>query len=91
MNLNLSFENGKVGFDWVLLAPRNLEDQEKFRAFTRQHGIELDSRSMNGVHYLRVERGDIATFITSVVTEMYGRPRDEPLTLVHDGFEWPGA
>ncbi len=89
VNLNISFESGKVGFDWVLLAPRNIEDQEKFRTFARAHGVEPTNRSMNGVSYLRVEDAHVAKFATSVVTEMYHRPPTEPLGLFHEGFEWP--
>ncbi len=43
---------------------------------------------MNGVSYLRVENKDVAKFTASIVTEMYGRLADEPLTLIHEGFEW---
>ncbi len=89
VNLNLSFENGRVGFDWVLLAPRNVEDRSKFEAFARAHGADPQPRSMNGVSYLRVESGDVAKFTSSIVTQMYGRPSDEPLAMVHDGFRWP--
>jgi hypothetical protein len=89
VNLNLSVENGSVGFDWVLLGPRNIEDQEKFRAFARAHGSEPVSRTMNGVSYLRVERADVAKFTASIVTEMYQLPATEPLGFEHDGFEWP--
>ena len=89
VNLNLSFENGTVGFDWVLLAARNLEDQEAFRAFARAQGHEPATLSMNGVSYLRVERGDIARFTASIVTEMYQCPATQPLELVYEGFDWP--
>jgi hypothetical protein len=89
LNIQISFENGKVGFDWVLLAPRNIEDQEKFRTFARAHGVEPVARSMNGVSYLRVESADVAKFTASVVTEMYHLPPNEPVGLVYEGFEWP--
>jgi hypothetical protein len=87
--LQMSFENGKMGFDWVLLAPRNIEDQEKFKTFARAHGVEPVARSGNGVSYLRVECPDVAKFTSSVVTEMYHRPPNEPLGLVYEGFDWP--
>jgi hypothetical protein len=89
VNLNLSFENERVGFDWVLLAPRNLRDEATFREFARAKGIEPVLRKMNGVSYLRVECEDIAKFTTSIATEMYACPYDQPLTLFHDGFTWP--
>jgi hypothetical protein len=89
LNLQFSFENGKVGFDWVLLAPRNIEDQEKFRAFAREHGVEPVSLTMNGVSYIRVEDTDVAKFASLVMTEMYSLPPDRPLGLVYQGFDWP--
>jgi len=87
--LQVSFENGKVGFDWVLLAPRNIEDQEKFRAFAVARGVEPIAQTMNGVSYLRVEPADIAKFTARVVTDMYHRPPTQPLALVYEGFDWP--
>jgi len=89
LNIQMSFENGRMGFDWVLLAPRNIEDQEKFRAFARAHGVEAIARSENGVSYLRVEGTDVAKFTATVVTEMYHRPSNAPLGLVYEGFDWP--
>ena len=89
VNLNLSVEDGKVGFDWVLLATPSIEDEEKFRAFARSRGVEPSPRKMNGVSYLRVEAIDVAQFTADVVTEMYQRPSDEVLDLVYEGFEWP--
>jgi hypothetical protein len=89
LNIQMSIENGKVGFDWVLLAPRNIQDKEKFITFARAQGIEPVSRSENGVSYLRVEHTDIPRFTARVVTEMYHLPSDEPLGLVYEGFDWP--
>lgn len=82
-------ENGKAGFDWVLLAPRNVEDQEKFKAFARAQGHEPIAHSQNGVSYLRVECPDVAKFATDVASEMYHLPPTEPVGLVYEGFEWP--
>lgn len=89
LNLQLSYENGRVGFDWVLLAPRNISDQERFMAFARAQGAEPVAKSLNGVSYLRVEPEDVARFAASVVTELYHYPQNEPMALVHEGFEWP--
>ena len=88
LNLQISVENDKAGFDWVLLAPRNIEDQEKFRIFARAHGLEPVARSENGVSYLRVESPNVAKFAASVATEMYHHPASAPLGLVYEGFEW---
>jgi len=87
--LQVSSEKGRVGFDWVLLAPRNVEDQDKFKAFARAQGLVAAAKSENGVSYLRVECPDAAKFTASVVTEMYHIPPNEPLGLVHEGFDWP--
>lgn len=89
LNVQVSFENGRAGFDWVLLGPRNIEDQEKFSTFARAHGFEPVAHSENGVSYLRVECADVAKFAASVVTEMYHYPPHEPLGLVYEGFQWP--
>lgn len=87
--LQISFENGQSGLDWVLLAPRNIEDQQKFLAFADAHSVELVTKSLNGVSYLRVEPADVAEFTARVVTEMYDRPPTQPLALVYEGFDWP--
>ena len=87
--LQISIENGSIGFDWVLLAPRNVEDREKFISFARAQGVEPIAKTLNGVSYLRVDGPDAAKFAASIVTELYRCPPDEPLDLVHEGFDWP--
>jgi hypothetical protein len=91
INLQMSMENGKAGFDWILLAPRNIEDQEKFESFAHEQGLDPVAETMNGVSYLRVECADVAKFTTSVVTQMYHHPGNEPLGLVYEGFAWRQA
>jgi hypothetical protein len=43
---------------------------------------------MNGVTYLRVEDGDVAQLCAEVITGLYARPRDEPIEMIAEGFEW---
>jgi hypothetical protein len=91
LNIQMSVQNGRLGFDWVLLGPRNIEDEQKFRTFARAHGFEPVSQSENGVSSLRVECPDVPKFTASVVTELYGRPQNEPVGLVYEGFDWPDS
>lgn len=91
VNLNLSVEGGKVGFDWVMIGRRNRQDGALFRSFARTRGVDALVRSCNGVTYLRIECDDVADFTARVVTDMYRQPHDRPLKLVHEGFTWRGA
>jgi hypothetical protein len=88
LNIQMSVENGRVGFDWVLLGPRNIEDEEKFKTFARSRGVVPVAETENGVSSLRVECADVPKFTASVVTEMYHLPPNEPLGLVYEGFDW---
>jgi hypothetical protein len=88
VNLQFSLENGRPGFDWVLLAPRNIEDKASFVGFAERRGYSFTERTKNGVPYLRVENGDLAELCAEVVTGLYARPRSEPLGLIVRGFEW---
>ena len=88
VNLQFSLENGRVGFDWVLLAPRNIKDKESFIEYVRRRGYSLSERKMNNVAYLRIEDGDLAQLCSDVVTRLYARPRDEPFEMIVEGFEW---
>src|SRR5690348_1776163 len=55
VNLQYSIENGRLGFDWVLLAAPNIADQDKIAAFMRDRGFAANMREMNKVRYMRVE------------------------------------
>lgn len=88
VNLQFSLENGRVGFDWVLLGQRNIEDKATFVGFVTRRGYSFTERTENGVTSLRIEDGDLAELCADVVTGLYARPRSEPLDLIVEGFEW---
>jgi hypothetical protein len=88
INIQMSVEGGRLGFDWVLLGPRNIEDREQFIRFAQAHGVEPIAHSLNGVSYLRVEDTYVPKFTSSVVTEMYHLSPHDPVGLVYEGFEW---
>jgi len=88
VNLQFSLENGRVGFDWVLLAPRNIKDKDSFVEYLQRRGHSYTERKMNGVTYLRVEDGDLVQLCSDVVTRLYARPRDQPVDMIVEGFEW---
>ena len=88
LNIQFSVENGKAGFDWVLLAPRNINDEALFIEFARQRGFTPVRHEMNNVKYLRVEAGDIAKLCSDVISEMYHIPASTKVELITEGFEW---
>ena len=88
VNLQFSLENGRAGFDWVLLAPRNIKDKDSFVGYLHRRDYTFSERKMNGVAYLRIEDGDLVQLCSDVVTRLYGRPRDEPMDMIVEGFDW---
>ncbi len=88
INLQFSMEGGRPGFDWVLIAPRNIQDKDRFLAFAASAGYAASAKEMNGVKYLRVEDGDLPQLCMSVVTGMYGLKPSDQIDLIAEGFEW---
>jgi hypothetical protein len=90
INLQFSLEDRRVGFDWVLIGPTNVEDQSRFTEFASSAGYAPKLEVMNGVKYLRVEEGDLAALCRTVVIEMYGLSEAEQLEMIVQGFRWEG-
>lgn len=89
VNLQFSQENGRAGFDWVLVGRRNIEDEKSFILFAQRRGYSYIERTGDGgIHYLRFEDGNLTQLCTEVITEFYAHPRSEPMQLIFEGFQW---
>jgi hypothetical protein len=87
VNIQYSVEGGKIGFDWVLLAPRNIADKDKIVAFMKDKHYTVLEREGNGVRYLRVEDGDLVQ-LGKQIAEFYHLQADGQMGIFADGFEW---
>ncbi len=88
LNVQFSVENGRVGLDWVLLAPRNVEARDRVVAFFERSGSASTSRSMNGVNYLRTENGDLANLAVTMLRSVFGVTDTQEMPLIAEGFSW---
>jgi hypothetical protein len=88
-DLQFSIEKTRLGLDWVLLAKRNLADNDKVAAFMRSKNHAVAERDMNGVRYLRVEDGDLAKLGVAIACELYGLALGAPVELIVESFDWP--
>ena len=88
VNLQYSIENGRVGLDWVLLAPLNVSDQERISAFMKDRGFAVNAQEMNKVRYLRVEDGPIADLGVQIATDVYRLKPADRINVIVDGFDW---
>jgi hypothetical protein len=90
VNLQFSIEDGRIGFDWVLLERQNLEDQDRFCETATLLGHRVQALEMNGVEYLRVEDGDLTKLFLAIASTLYGMNREAGLEIITEGFEWNG-
>jgi hypothetical protein len=91
VNLQYSVERGRLGLDWVLLSPANVDDRARVEAFARARGHAPAEQTVNGVRFLRIEDGDVTQLGVQIVRELYGLAPDAELETVVDGFEWAPA
>lgn len=88
LNVQFSVENGRVGLDWVLLAPLNIAARERVTAFFKKQGSPLAPRSMNNVDYLRTEKGDLATLCEAMLRSVFSVTETQRMDLIAEGFTW---
>lgn len=86
-NLQYSIENGQLGFDWVLLAPQNIQDETLVTDFIKRLGYTLSKREMNAVPYLRIEGEAIGDLGLKILRDLYQLPSDSKLQLIVEGFD----
>jgi hypothetical protein len=88
VNLQYSIDGGVVGFDWVLISPRNIADQAKVSEFASKLGYRLDEREINNVRYLRVTGSGISELGARIIQDLYQIRPDTKLGMITEGFKW---
>lgn len=89
LNLQYSVEKGIIGFDWVLIGPRNCADIGALTDFIHLRDHKVETRNMNGVTYLRVEDGDIIKLGLDIISGFYCVASDYAMGLLAEGFPPP--
>jgi hypothetical protein len=90
LNVQFSIEAGRIGIDWVLLAPLNLESQSRFVAFFEGKARALLRREANRVKYLRVEGDHLADLLQEFLGTEFKVRSDQRMELIAEGFAWAG-
>ncbi|HEY2082987.1 MAG TPA: hypothetical protein VGI88_09400 [Verrucomicrobiae bacterium] len=88
VNLQYSIEGGVVGFDWVLIGPRNVADKMRVTDYALSRGYRLEERNENGCRFLRMTGNGISELGAGIIHEVYKIDRDTKLELMPQGFEW---
>jgi hypothetical protein len=88
INVQYSIEGGVVGFDWVLINPRNVADKAKVIVIATKLGYRLEEREMNRVHYLRMTGNGISELGTRIIQDVYGIDPKKKLEMITEGFKW---
>ena len=88
LEVELSIEAGKPGFDWIPPSPQNPEDEARFTEFARAAGYTAVAKEAHGVRYLRVENGDLAHLCGDVIVNYYHHAETDPVELLVQGFAW---
>lgn len=88
VNLQYSIEGGVVGFDWVLISPRNVADKAKVNEIASRLGYRLEEHDMNKVQYLRVTGGGISELGVRIIQDLYKIDPNTKLEIITEGFKW---
>lgn len=86
-NLQYSIEYGRFGFDWVLMAPQNIKDENSVADFIKRRGYSSSKREANDVPYLRVEDEGVENLGLEILRDLYHLPSDTKLELIVEGFD----
>ena len=86
-NLQYSIETGRLGFDWVLIAPQNIKDEAPVLDFIKRLGYTASKREMNDVCHLRVEGKGIEDLGLKLLRDFYHLAPEAKLELIIEGFD----
>ena len=90
LNVQVSIEEGRIGIDWVLLAPLNLDTQSRFLEFFERGGRSVLRREANQVKYLRVEGEGLDKLLREFLSTEFKVTPDQKMDLIAEGFVWAG-
>lgn len=88
INLQYSIDGGVLGFDWVLISPRNIADKAKVNEIASKLGYRLEEHEMNKVRYLRVTGGGISELGARIIEDLYKLDPNAKLEMITEGFKW---
>ena len=88
VNLQYSIDSGVVGFDWVLISPRNIADKATVIELASRLGYRLEEREENGCRFLRMTGSGISELGARIIQDVYKIDRQTKLELMIQGFEW---
>jgi hypothetical protein len=86
VNLQYSWEDGRVGLDWVLLGGRNIADMGLVEALAEHLGHQVMRLEMNEVKFLRFEGPGIADLGMAILHEVYGIEASDSVELLTEGI-----
>jgi hypothetical protein len=89
INLQFCFEDGRAGFDWVLLGQPNVRDRKKYEQLAAALGYKTLLREKNGVQYLRTTEGDLPRLCERAICDLYGKKKGSRIGLLTRGIRWP--
>jgi hypothetical protein len=90
LNVQFSVEDGRIGLDWVLVSPLNIAEESRVLTFLNREGRPVETRSKNGVSYLRIEDGDLAALCEVLLARLFGVAAEQKLTLLAEGMSSGG-
>jgi hypothetical protein len=90
LNVQFSVEDGRIGLDWVLVSPLNIAEESRVLTFFNREGRPVESRSRNGVSYLRIEDGDLAALCELLLARLFGVTAEQELPLIAEGVSSRG-
>jgi hypothetical protein len=89
INIQFSFENGRIGLDWVLLSPPNIKDREQYERLATSLGYKINAKEKDGVKYLRIEDGDLPRLCEKAICDLYSLRKESKVGLLVHLMSWP--
>ncbi len=85
VEIQFSVEGGLTGLDWILMAEPNRREKPRVIQYALRKGIAWQECEMNNWLYLRIEQGDLPSFCTFLIRDLY---EVEDVLLKYGGFEY---